>query len=116
MVQRVGHLTSPQLKFIAEELYALPHSLLPCEPVDGSRIGYRNHSHPSVPNTLEDVLGIMSYDTIHLSSPLLTTPSKFDYHRDTLHMIHPSEPTAFPSIVELHDNIYSSIPCFRPSV
>ena len=103
MVQRVGYPTSPQLKFMAEELYALPSSLLPCEPVDGSDIRYLNHTHPSVPNPLEDVLGIMSYDTTHFSSPLLTTPPKFDYDRDTLGMIHPSEPTAFPSIVELHD-------------
>ena len=103
MVQRVGHLTSPQLKFIAEELYALPHSLLPCEPVDGSHIRYLNHSHPSVPNTLEDVLGIMTYDTTHFSSPLLATSPKFDHDRDTFRMFHPLELTAFPSIVELHD-------------
>ena len=116
IVQRGGHPTSLHLKFMAKQLYALPFSLLPCEPVDGSDIRYLKHSHPSVSNPLEDVLGIMSYDTTHFSSPLLTTPPKFDYDRDTLGMIHPSEPTAFPSIVELHDNIYSSIPCFRPSV
>ena len=103
MMQRVGHPTSPQLKFMAEELYALPSSLLPCEQVNGSDIRYLNYSHPSISNPLENVFCIMSYDTTHLSSPLLATPPKFDHDRDTLRMFHPLKSTAFPSIVELHD-------------
>ena len=110
IVQRGGHPTSLHLKFMAKQLYALPFSLLPCEPVDGSDIRYLKHSHPSVSNPLEDVLGIMSYDTTHFSSPLLTTPPKFDYDCDTLRMITTSEPTAFSSIAELHDESNTVLP------
>ena len=103
IVTKFGKPDGPQLKYMAEELYALPPTLLPCDPVDGSDIRYLNHSHPSVPNPLKDVLDIVSYDTMNFSSPHLTVPPKFDYDRDTLQFIHPSEPTPFPSIVELHD-------------
>ena len=103
MVTKFGKSDGPKLKYMAEDLYVLPPTLLLCDPVDGSNIKYLNHSHPSVPNPLKDVLDIVSYDNIDFSSPNLTVPPKFDYDRYTLRFIHPSEPTPFPSIVELHD-------------
>ena len=101
MVTKFGKSDGPKLRYIAEELYALPPTLLPCDLVDGSDIKYLNHSHPSVFNPLKVVLDIVSYD--NFSSPNLTVPPKFDYDRYTLRFIHHSKPTPFPSIVELHD-------------
>ena len=60
-------------------------------------------THTHVPNPLKGVLDIVSCDNIDFLSPNLTVPPKFDYDRYTLRFIHPSEPTPFPSIVELHD-------------
>ena len=101
MVTKFGKSDGPKLRYIAEELYALPPTLLPCDLVDGSDIKYLNHSHPSVLNPLKVVLDIVSYD--NFSSPNLTVPPKFDYDRYTLRFIHHSKSTPFPSIVELHD-------------
>ena len=93
-----------------EDIYYLPLTLLPCDPVDGFDIRYLNHSHPSVHNPLKDVLDMVSYDNFHFSSPNLTAPPKFDYDRDTLRSIHPFKPTPFLSIVELHDESNTVLP------
>ena len=67
----------PKLKYMAEELYALPQTLLPCDPVDGSDIRYINHSHPSVHNPLKDVLDVMFYDNIHFRHLISPFPLSF---------------------------------------
>ena len=103
MVRRFDKPTSPKLKYMAEELYALPSTILPYELVDGSDTKYFNHAYPSIPNPLKDDLDIISYDDTYFSSPHLATPLIFNYNRDTLQFIHPSEPTPFPSIIEHHD-------------
>ena len=46
MVTKFGKSDGPKLKYMAEDLYVLPPTLLLCDPVDGSNIKYINHSHP----------------------------------------------------------------------
>ena len=88
---------------MVEELYALPFIILPCELVNGSDTRYLNHLHPSVHNPLKDVLDIVSYNDTYFLSPHLIASQKFDYNRDTLQCIHPSQLIPFPSIIELYD-------------
>ena len=102
-MRRFGKPTIPSLKYMAEELYTLLSTLLPCEPVDGSNTRHLNHSHPSVPNSLKYILYIVSYYDTYFSFPNLAAPPKFNYNRNTFQFITPSESTPFPSIVESHD-------------
>ena len=39
---------SAEQKFMVEDLYPLPPSLLPYDPIDGANVRYLNHSHPSI--------------------------------------------------------------------
>ena len=43
---------SSNLKFIATDLYFLPHSFKSCEPVDSSNIGYLNQLYSPITNSL----------------------------------------------------------------
>ena len=45
LVRKLYKPDSPELRFMAIDLYPLPPSLKPCEPVDSSDIGHLNHSH-----------------------------------------------------------------------
>ena len=101
---------SAEQKFMAEDLYPLPPSLLPCDPIDGADVRYLNHSHPSITHPFEKDLNIKSYHEKHFSSPPLLTPPKFDYNHESLKFVHPSSPTLFPSIVELHRETHTVPP------
>ena len=88
---------------MTEELYILPSTFLHNEPVDDSNARYLNRSHPSNLSLVKDVLDIQPYGGTYFSSLYLTVPPKFDYARDTLQFIHPTQPITFPFIVKLSD-------------
>ena len=44
---------SAEQKFMVEDLYPLPPSLLPYDPIDGANVRYLNHSHPSITHPFE---------------------------------------------------------------
>ena len=46
---------STELRFISEDLYILPPSLKPCEPIDSSDTRYLNQSHTIVVNPLKNL-------------------------------------------------------------
>ena len=67
------------MKYMAEDLYALPLSLLPCEPVDGCDTQYLNHSHKPIINPFKKSLDILMYNDALFSTPPLTLPPTFNY-------------------------------------
>ena len=73
---------SAKNNFMDEDLYPLPLSLLPCDPIDGADVRYLNHSHPSITHPFKKDLNIKSYHKKHFSSPPLLTPPKFDYNHE----------------------------------
>ena len=101
---------STEQKFMAEGLYPLPPSLLPCDPIDGADVRYINHSHPSITHPFEKYLNITSYHEKHFSSPPLLAPPKFDYNHKSLKFVNPSSPILYPSIIELHRETHTVPP------
>ena len=78
--------------------------------VCSSLLTHFNHSHPSITHPFEKDLNIKSYHEKHFSSPPLLTPPKFDYNHESLKFVHPSSPTLFPSIIELHRETHTVPP------
>ena len=66
--------SSVEQNFMAEDLYPLSTSLLPCDQIDGSDIRYLNHSHPSITHPFDKDSNITSYHETHFSSPPLLPP------------------------------------------
>ena len=52
IVRKLNKPDSPDLKFMSEDLYILPPSLKPCEPVDGLDTRYLNQTHAPIVNPL----------------------------------------------------------------
>ena len=74
-VQKLKNKNSVEHKFMAEDLYPLLLSLLPCGSIDGADIRYLKNSHPIITHLFEKDLNIKSYHETHFSSPhLLTSP------------------------------------------
>ena len=59
---RVTKPDSPTLKFTAVDIYILPPSLKPCEPVDSSDTRYLNQSYSPIVNPLGKPLNIELYN------------------------------------------------------
>ena len=55
---------SVEQKFMAEDLYPLPPSLLPCDLIDGADIRYFNNSQPLITHPFEKDLNIKSYGAV----------------------------------------------------
>ena len=53
IVQKLKKPNSPEFKFMSEDLYILPPSLKPCEPVDDSDTRYLNHSYVPIVDPLK---------------------------------------------------------------
>ena len=52
-VRKLNKSNSPELQFMAYDLYPLPPSLKPCESIDSTDIRYLNQKHPSPVNLLK---------------------------------------------------------------
>ena len=77
---------SPKLKFMAYDLYPLPPSLKPCEPVDTTYTRYLNQSHSSITNPLKKALHIELYNEKCFANPLKTSVPPFLYKHRTLNV------------------------------
>ena len=83
------------------DLYSLPQSFKPCEPVDTTDTRYFNQTHASLVNSLKNAPDIELYNKKEFNKLLLTFISPFTYKYTTLQ--YPNEPsTLFPSILEHH--------------
>ena len=55
IVRKMNKPDSTELRFMSEDLYILPPSLKPCEPIDSSDNRYLNQSHALVVNPLKNL-------------------------------------------------------------
>ena len=88
---------------MAYDLYPLPPSLKPCEPVDTINIRYLNQSHTPITNLLKKDLHIELYNEQWFDTPLHTSIPPFCYHHRTLDVSTKSV-SPFPAVVELHND------------
>ena len=61
-VRKLHRSDSPELKFMAYDLYPLPQSLKPCETIDSIDTRYINQSHTPIANPLKKALHIELYN------------------------------------------------------
>ena len=84
IVQRYGEPLSPEVIYIAEDLYLLPSKSLSCELVDGIDARCLNLSHYPIITPLKKILDIrLCNDTFYSSTPPTVLP-KFNYSNKTL--------------------------------
>ena len=100
-VRKLHRPDSPELKFMAYDLYPLPPSLKPCEPVDTTDTRYLNQSSTPVANPLKKALHIELYNEKWFNKPLQTSIPPFRYNHRTLD-VPPDSVSPFPNIVDLH--------------
>ena len=93
---------------MATDLYPLPHSLKPCEPIDSSDIRYLNQSYSHIINPLSKPLKIELYNEIWFDKPPRTSQPLSDYNHPTLAFPDDQLPP-FTSLSDLHANT-STIP------
>ena len=108
--RKLKNKNSVEHTFMAEDLYPLPPSLLPCNPIDEADIRYLNNSHPLITHPFEKDLNIKSYHETHLPSPHLLTPPKFDYNHESLKFVDSPSTTLYPSMIELHRETHTVPP------
>ena len=77
IVRKLHKPDSPELNFMSEDVYILPPSLKPCEPVDSSDTRYLNQSHAPIVNPLKEPLSIELYNEKWFSPPPKTSPPPF---------------------------------------
>ena len=94
---------SPELKFMVYDLYPLPQSLTPCEPVDTIDTQYLNHSHTPITSPLKKALHIELYNENWFDKPLKTYIPPFLYEYRTL-KVSTESVSSFLSVVELYNN------------
>ena len=94
---------SPELKFMAYDLYPLPPFLKPCQSVDTTDTRYLNQSHTHITNLLKKALHIKLYNEKWFDKPLHTSIPPFRYHHRTLGVSTKSV-SPFPTVVELHND------------
>ena len=71
-VRKLNKLDSPELNFMARDLYSLPSSLRPCEQVDSTDTRYLNQTHAPLVNPLKRSLHIELYNEKWFSKPVPT--------------------------------------------
>ena len=90
---------------MSEDLYILPPSLKPCEPVDSSDTHHFNQSHTSIANPLKKALNIELYNEKWFSKPPAPSFPPFLHYYATLSF--PSQTTfLFPTLVKLHEDTH----------
>ena len=102
-VRKLHRPDSPELKFMTYDLYPLPPSLKPCEPVDTTDTRYLNQSHTPITSPLKKALHIELYNEKWFDKPLLTSIPPFCYHHRTLD-ISTKSVSPYPTVVGLHNN------------
>lgn len=75
---------SPEVKYVAEDLYLQPSKLFSCEPIDRTDARYLNLYHHPIINTLQKILDISLYNDKFYSLTPSTVPPKFDYTNKNL--------------------------------
>ena len=83
-VRKLNMPNSPELKFMAYDLYLLLPSLKPCETVDTTYTQYMDQSHAPIINPLKKALRIELYNTKWFDKSLKTSIPSFIYKHDTL--------------------------------
>ena len=86
---------------MAHDLYPLPPSLKPREPIDSTETWYLNRTHAPLVNPFKKALYIVLYNDKWFNKPIPTTDSHITYTRDTLKFSDKS-PLPFPSVIDLH--------------
>ena len=86
---------------MAYDLYPLPLSFKPCEPIDSIDTKYLNKSHTPIANPFKKALHIELYHEKWFDKPLQTTIRPFRYKHCSLKLSTESV-SLFPSVVELH--------------
>ena len=109
IVRKLHKPDSPELNFMSEDLYILPPSLKPCEPVDSSDTRYLNQSHVPIVNPLKEPLSIELYNEKWFSPPPKTSPPPFFHDHATL-SFPPAATSPFPTLAELYDDTHTSPP------
>ena len=71
---------------MAYDLYPLPPSLKPCEPVDTTDTRYLNQSHTPITNHLKKALHIELYNEKWFDKPLRISIPPFRYHHRALNI------------------------------
>ena len=94
---------------MAYDLYPLPVSLKPCEPVDTTDARYLNQSHTPITNPLKKALHIELYNEKCFDKPLHTSIPPFRYNHRTLDVSTKSV-SPFPTVVELHNDTNTCSP------
>ena len=94
---------------MSDNLYILPPSLKPCEPVDGSDTRYLNQTHVPIVNPLQKPLSIELYNEKWFSHPPNTSSPPFLYDHATL-SFPPADPSPFPTLAKLHEDTHTSPP------
>ena len=94
---------------MSEDLYILPPSLKPCEPVDGSDTRYLNQTHAPIVNPLHKPLSIELYNEKWFSHPPNTSSPPFSHDHATL-SFPPTTTSSFPTLAKLHEDRHTSSP------
>ena len=96
---------------MAEYLYPLTLSLVPCDPIDRTGVYYFNYCHPTITHPLKKDLSIKSYHEKIFSSPsFILTPPKFDHNHETLIFFHPFSHTLYSSVIDMHRETHTVRP------
>ena len=108
LVRKLYKPYSPELKFMTADLYPLPSSLKPYEPVDSFDTRYLNQSYSPIVNPLSKPLNIKFYNETWFDKSPRTSKPSFDYDHPTLAF--PECPLIlFPLLSDLHDELRT--PC-----
>ena len=100
---------SLEFKFMSEDLYILPPTLKPCEPVGASGTRYLNQSYAPIVNPLKNPLNIELYNEKWFGAPPKTISPPFKHDHATLSF--PSTVlTPFCNLSDLHDKTNTSPP------
>ena len=83
-VRKFNKPDSPELKFMAYNLYPLPPSFKPFEPVDSTDTRYLNQMHAPLINSLKKALDIELYNDKCFNKPFQNSTPKLVYDHDTL--------------------------------
>ena len=101
LVRKLYKTDSPELKFMAIDLYSLSPSLKLCEPINSSAIRYMNQLYSPTVNPLSKPLNIEIYNETWFNKPPQTSQPMFNYNYPTLAFPEP-QLTPFTSLSDLH--------------
>ena len=86
-VKKLHKPDSPELNFMAYDLYPLLPSPKPCEPIDTTDTRYLNHFHVPLTNSLKKALRIELYNNKCFNKPLPTSITDENKGRDSFGIV-----------------------------